>query len=240
MVRMIGIDEAGRGSVLGPLVLCGVTGDSATEEALLEMDIRDSKACRPDEREEMARWIRRCAEAVTVVAVPPSLIDRAVSRNLLNLLEAQVMAYMIDRTSPDTAYLDAPGRIPEGIPDYRFSPRNFRRIIRSLVRQDIRIVAENRADERYPLVSAASIIAKVERDRAVSEIALKYGCDIGSGYPDRKTVSFLTGYYRSHRSFPAEMRLSWKTRQQIIRSITEKELDEFFPDTGDRSEQGSI
>lgn len=236
MERAIGIDEAGRGAVLGPLVICGVVGDADTRRILWDLDIADSKNHTPAEREELAVEIRRCAEDVGIVAVPPSLIDRAVPLHQLNRLEAKVMAFLINRTRPDTAYIDAPGRIPPGLPDHQLAPGNFRRVIRHLVRPEVHIIAENRADERYPLVAAASIVAKVERDHAIAQIAHTHGCDIGSGYPDRKTTAFLTEYYRAHRCFPGEMRLSWKTRHAIIRSVTERGLDDFGFDRGDTGE----
>lgn len=236
MELVIGIDEAGRGAVLGPLVICGVTGDAGTREILWDLDIGDSKNYSPSEREELAVEIRRCAKDVGIVAVPPALIDRAVPLHQLNRLEAKVMAFLINRTDTDTAYIDAPGRIPPGLPDHQLAPGNFRRVIQQLVRSGVRIIAENRADERYPLVAAASILAKVERDHAITEIARTYDCDIGSGYPDRKTTAFLTGYYRAHRCFPGEMRMSWKTRHAIIRSVTERGLDDFGLDQEDSGE----
>src|SRR5207245_6455993 len=87
-----------------------------------------------------------------------------------------------------------------------------------------RIVSEHKADINYPVVSAASIMAKVHRDSRIEEIKKEYG-EIGSGYAhDPITVRFLSEYYLANRDFPPIVRRSWKTLRNLVREISQSTL----------------
>jgi ribonuclease HII len=89
------------------------------------------------------------------------------------------------------------------------------------------VVSEHKADARYAVVGAASIVAKVTRDRIIDELRAEFG-EIGSGYPsDAKTVSFLKEYIREHGVPPTCARKSWQTVTDIMSKSAQKNLFDF-------------
>jgi ribonuclease HII len=196
-----GIDEAGRGPVLGPLVVCGVAIDSRRHRRLEAMGLRDSKALSPAERERLAAEIRACGTRVHLEVRQAPAVDAATLRHELNVLETVAMAGIIRALAPTRVWVD-------GLTN---RPGAFGRRLEDLVRPlRVRIVSESKADERYPLVQAASILAKVTRDAAISALARVHG-DIGSGYPgDPRTLAFLRRCVEAGM-FPPFVRQSWGT-----------------------------
>ncbi|MEM0141101.1 MAG: ribonuclease HII [Thermoplasmatales archaeon] len=190
-----GCDEAGRGPVIGPMVIAIVCGDEAV---LRNLGVRDSKKLSESRREFLYDKILNVSQWVDYRIVTEEEIDRAVSNNGLNILEANIISKMI---KPGTVCLvDCPD-VNEG----RFTELLVR------LSGNVHVRAEHKADEKYPAVSAASIIAKVVRERKISEIKNDLG-DFGSGYPsDRRTIEFIKNYYAEHRSLPPHVRKSWKT-----------------------------
>lgn len=213
-MRIAGLDEAGRGCVIGPMAVAGILVDEEGFVELQRLGVRDSKALSPARREELAGEIMTVALAHIVVLIPPRQLDLAVARNALNKLEAKVMAGIIDVLRPDVAYVDA-GDVVEA---------RFASMIRSCcsLGPSLSIVAEHEADARYPVVAAASILAKVERDRAVQAIKEELGADFGSGYPsDPRTIRFLEEWCSRHSSLPDCVRKSWRTvRELMVRKRT--------------------
>lgn len=201
-MKILGLDEAGRGPVLGPLVVAGVMTDEAGIAALTALGVRDSKALSRKRRAVLAPRIARLAEA-RAVAIPADRLERN-----LNEVELVAMASLIGALRPDAVYLDVPAH-PRGVASYC-------RRLRELVGPGaLAIIGENRADRKYPIVSAASIIAKVERDRAVLALHEEYG-DFGWGYPaEPKTRNFLESWYRQHGRFPPCARAKWRTLQRF-------------------------
>ena len=204
MVReqtVLGIDETGRGCAIGPMVVCGVALDSDAALRLKAEGVRDSKMLTPARREELARKIIEVAAGVFIEEIPPSEIEQ---RNL-NLLEIWRMARIISRANPGAVYVDAPLATDFGI-------KAFSEHIKRCVGQNCpTIVAENRADATYVVVSAASIVAKVRRDERIEELRRQFG-DFGSGYPsDPKTQQFLRTCYEKDGAFPDCVRCRWKT-----------------------------
>ncbi|MEM3577466.1 MAG: ribonuclease HII [Candidatus Bathyarchaeia archaeon] len=199
-----GVDDAGRGSVIGPLVIAGVLLKEENISKLVELKVRDSKLLSPQRREHLAVEIKRVAEKYSVVKLSPMEIDKVVmsGRKLhkLNRLEAQAMAKIIEILKPDVAYVDASDVLEE----------RFKQHILEELSITVQVISEHKADRKYPIVSAASIIAKVERDREIAEIAKKYG-DIGCGYPsDPKTIMFLRKCLEEFGEYPEFVRKSWK------------------------------
>ena len=199
-----GVDEAGRGCVIGPLVIAGVLAKEETLPVLKRIGVKDSKLLSPQKRETLAAEIRRLTEKHIIIKLSPAEIDRAVEsgRKLhkLNRLEAENMARIIDALNPEEAYVDAADVLEE----------RFKHHIQELLKSKARIVSKHKADKIYPVVSAASIIAKVERDREITLLTTQYG-DFGSGYlTDPKTMTFLKQWLGTHGDYPDCVRKSWK------------------------------
>ena len=204
---ILGIDEAGRGCAIGPMVVCGVSVPEDVIPKLKAEGVRDSKAVTPAMREELSERIRSLATGVFIEEVPPSEIEE---RNL-NLLEIQRIRRIISAANADVVYLDAPVAGQKGIDAF------CQHIKRRLPADCPKIVAENRADATYTVVGAASIIAKVRRDQIIADLRRQFG-DFGSGYPsDEKTQKFLRDHFEKEGSFPDCVRRRWLT----IRRLTE-------------------
>jgi len=204
-----GVDEAGRGPVIGPLVIAGVSIDANNLPKLVDLGVKDSKLLSPQRRETLSSQIKKLALNYHIVLLSPAEIDRVVEskRKLhkLNRLEAQAMARVIAVLMPDVVYVDASDILADRFGDHiaenlSFSPK---------------IISEHKADVKYPIVSAASILAKVERDKVISQLQKKHG-NIGCGYPsDSNTIKFLEDWIRNFGSYPDFVRKSWKTAKRI-------------------------
>ncbi|MCW3996247.1 MAG: ribonuclease HII [Candidatus Bathyarchaeota archaeon] len=199
-----GVDEAGRGCVIGPLVVAGICVKSEVLPLLVELGVKDSKLLTAKKREALYPEILKLTQSHHIIKVPPSQIDKVVhsARRLhrLNRLEAQTMAQVIEALKPDHAYVDAADVLA-----YRFGSH-----IRECLSVKARIVARHKADRIYPVVSAASIIAKVERDREIANLRAEYG-DFGSGYLiDDKTMVFLKRLLDELGDYPSCVRKSWE------------------------------
>ena len=201
---LAGVDEAGRGCVIGPLVVAGILVKAENLPGLLELGVKDSKLLTPKKREALLPEILRLTESYHIVKVLPCQIDKAVRSNRrlhkLNRLEAQTMAKIIEALKPDEAYVDA-----ADVLEYRFNNH-----IRECLTIKTKIICKHKADRIYPIVSAASIIAKVTRDSEVALLRHKFG-DFGSGYlTDDKTMVFLKQLLEKNHEYPSCVRKSWK------------------------------
>ena len=204
-----GVDEAGRGCVIGPLVVAGVLVAEENLHVLSRLGVKDSKLLSPKKREALFAEIEGLADKRQVVKLSPSEIDRAVEskRKLhkLNRLEAQAMAQVINVLKPDEAYVDAADVVEE----------RFKHHIQEGLTVKAKITSRHKADKIYPVVSAASIVAKVERDREIAALRVTYG-DFGSGYlTDKKTMLFLKRWLQTHAEYPSCVRKSWKPARQV-------------------------
>jgi ribonuclease HII len=202
IVRMtLGIDEAGRGPVIGPMVLAAVVLDSRAARALSRAGLRDSKSYgsnaqgRELRRAMAARVVERaCFAAIRVVDV--AIIDRRVQRGELNVLEREIATELIRRAPPvDRIVTD--GKVLFG-PLSGLYPH---------------LEAWNRGEERHAAVAAASVLAKVRRDDLFQRIAARYqhlfGRVEGGGYVNARTRAFLCEYVRRFGRLPPEARRSW-------------------------------
>lgn len=208
MGMILGIDEAGRGCIIGPMVICGVLMDERVEKALKKMGVKDSKRLSPAKREGLTLGIISVISNHKLVEVGPSEIDQSVRSFGLNVLEAQKMAEIIAHFEPSIAIVDAPGR-----------GESYHKLLSHLLPRSVDILSLNHADEIYPVVSAASILAKVRRDQSIKDLHKKYG-DFGSGYTfDKKTIAFLKRWYEKYDNMPACVRTSWKTMKRIAHDI---------------------
>jgi ribonuclease HII len=208
-VLVAGVDEAGRGCVIGPLVIAGVLMKDKDLPLLAQLGVKDSKLLTPKKREALFKEITGVAEKLEVMKLSPMKIDRAVEskRKLhkLNRLEAQAMAQIVNALSPDWAYVDAADVLET----------RFKHHIQEGLTVKTKITSKHNADKIYPIVSAASIMAKVERDKEIAALRVKYG-DFGSGYmTDQKTMRFLKHWIQKHTEYPICVRKSWKPAKQI-------------------------
>ncbi len=200
MMATAGFDEAGRGPILGPMVLCGVSFAREVLPDLKRAGVRDSKQVGPKKREDLAKLIQGLATDIRVVELWPREIDELRTCKNLNEIEAEVFARMIDELQPEVAFIDSPDPRPEL---FLFRMERY-------LRSKPKLVVENGADRKYVEVSAASIVAKVTREARIQELHQKYG-DFGSGYlTDPKTVSFLKKWLREKGMYPSFARRSWK------------------------------
>lgn len=212
-----GVDEAGRGPVLGPIVFAGVLIEEKSIPLLTGLGIRDSKLLQPSKRESLSISILKLATKVSIKVVSPREIDTAKANGLnLNKLEANCFAEIINQLKPDVTYVDAADVNPE-----RFSKR-----IKNNLVVDTKLISQHRADIDIPIVSAASILAKVERDKRINELK-RFG-NIGSGYcHDPKTISFLKEWIREYGEFPSFVRHSWVTAKRILDEMKQTVLEDF-------------
>ena len=203
-MRILGIDEAGRGPVIGPLIVAGVLIEGEDEPLLKQLGVRDSKALSRRRRSELTPRISEIARVRTVI-IPA---ERLEEKEDLNDTELRAMARLIAELKPDKIYLDVPAH-PRGV-------ERFRRRLKELVGPGPELFGENRAEQRWPVVAAASIVAKVKRDEEVSKLHKKYG-DFGWGYPsERKVREFLERWYREHGDLPPCVRRRWKTVEKLL------------------------
>ncbi len=216
-MKVLGIDEAGRGPVIGDLVISGFLIDEKDEPKLKELGVKDSKLILPNRREFLFEKVKKIAAGYEILEVSPKEIDEAVLSKEMNLnkLEAVKSAIIINKLKPDKAILDSPSVNTEAYKEY---VKTF------LINKDIELIVENKADYKYLSVGAASILAKVTRDRGISKLKVKYG-ELGSGYPsDPLTKDFIKKNFEKH---PEIFRKSWKTFQKLVEEKEQKGLSCF-------------
>jgi len=207
---IVGVDEAGRGPVLGPLVVAGVAVE--TDVALRQMNVRDSKKLSPERREALAPEIERVARFELVV-VPAERIDAMRAEMSLNDFEAKLFAELIQRLRPETAYVDAAD----------VDEIEFKRCVQRELSFAVEIVSQHNADELFPVVSAA-----VRRDREMRAIEEEFGVPIGSGYShDVQTIAFLEKWIRETGTLPRHTRTSWDTARRLLAESRSRKLEEF-------------
>lgn len=207
-MRIAGVDEAGRGCVIGPLVIAGVVFDEAQVPSLRKIGVKDSKKLSRKKRVSLEAEIKEMALDYSYFLLSPEVIDKVVFRSIplrrLNYLETMGMAKVLRDLEPDIAYVD---------PCDVDSNRCIKQIQRVL-HFPVNITCEPKADQTYPTTGAASILAKVRRDSLIEELRELHG-DFNSGYPsDWKTVEFIKNWFQENDYCPDFMRESWSTIQR--------------------------
>jgi ribonuclease HII len=217
--RWLGIDEAGRGCVLGPLVVGGFVVHERDVPKLTQIGVRDSKRLTPRRRQEVYEALGALGTRVSVT-LGPTTVDRAVDRHRLNRLEAAAFAQLIRRTRPDAVFLDS----------CEVDTRRFGREVAGRAEFGGPVEARNHADRDVPVVGAASIVAKVRRDAALQRLEQRTGEPIGSGYPgDERTLAYLASVLGPDRPVPAGVRRSWATTQRVMAERSRTTLERFLP-----------
>jgi len=218
-MKICGVDEAGRGPVIGPLVICAYCIDEAQFIELQKLNPKDSKLLTPKQRESFYKKLVKLSKDFKISAISAKEIDsrNAVGTNL-NQLEALKIAELLDDLRPDVVYVDSPT-----------SPKAEKfaeMILKTSIHKDIKIIAEHKADVKYPVVSAASILAKVDRDEEIEIIKKEIGYDFGSGYPaDPITMKFVKEHWEN--SLAQYIRKSWGTIKDLEKAKWQKTLGEF-------------
>ncbi|MBI2547180.1 MAG: ribonuclease HII [Candidatus Aenigmarchaeota archaeon] len=223
MEFVTGIDEAGRGAVLGPLVVGGVTIDTKSEKKLKALGVKDSKKLTPQRREELYKQIELVAKDVFVLKVAPCRIDTYRSMGVnLDRIEAMKMAEIIDFNSSKKVFIDS----------LTSNPEKFKGVIEHFVKnKSVELVVDNYMDESVISVSAASIIAKVERDKEIEELKKQVGVDFGVGYPhDPLTIQFLEKTIKetNGKNLPDYIRKSWVTTEMLQEKSWQRKVMDFI------------
>ncbi|MFQ6095120.1 MAG: ribonuclease HII [Candidatus Bathyarchaeia archaeon] len=213
-----GVDDAGRGAVIGPLVIAGILLHESDLPKLVALKVKDSKLLSPRRRERFVEEIEKVALKHHIVELSPAEIDKVVSRgkkyHKLNRLEASGMAEVILNLRPDIAFVDASDVVADRFREHILEGIPFR----------VEVISEHKADRNYPVVSAASILAKVRRDMAIANLTKQYG-DIGSGYAsDDRTMRFLERWITEHDSYPEFVRKSWKPAKRLKDRLSQTRL----------------
>jgi len=210
-----GIDEAGRGPAIGPLVIAIACIDPNDEEKLKKLGVKDSKLLSPEQRENILVHIKKLCK-LEIVKILPAEIDTAVFSDGTNLnwLEADHAVALLNKMRPDKAFIDCPSTNQKAYKDYIFSRLKYKP----------ELVVEHKADYKYVIVGAASIAAKVTRDHEISELKKKHDVDFGSGYPsDPKTAQFIKDNNGKYPFF----RKSWACCRESSDNETQKKLSGF-------------
>ncbi len=218
-----GMDEAGRGPVLGPLVIGLVACTKQEIEILKELGVDDSKALSEKKRENLANSIMEIAEIADTLVVSAKEINELMEDHTLNEIEVLMFKKLIRKYSKRISelYLDAADVKAERFGEH-FSEFNIPVV-----------VSEHKADSKYIVVAAASIIAKTERDRQMRQLQDKYSKEFpnlpkfGKGYP-ANAKEFLKEYYLKYWEFPPITRKRWKTAKKIEKENAQNSLEDFI------------
>ncbi len=202
---VLGIDEAGRGSVIGPLVIGGVLMKRKKLRFLDRIGVKDSKKLSPKNRTTISRKIKKITEFKTITISANEIDTLRNSGTNLNKIETNAMSEIIQQFNPDVCCIDC-----IDVNEQRFHNRIQH------INHKMKVITEHKADDTYNIVSAASIIAKVERDKQLAIIRNEYG-SVGSGYPsDKYTINYLKSL---NGEYPPIVRQTWNT----IKNIEQKE-----------------
>ena len=220
----LGIDDAGRGPVIGPMILAGCLIDEKTEAELKKLGVKDSKQLTPKRREFLVDLIRKKAEAFETVIISASEIDRLNKKGVkLNEVEAFASARIINKINKGykkiKVVLDCPSTSIVKWQDF------LKTKIKNL--SNLEISCEHKADKNHIAVSAASILAKSIREKEMFKLKEIYGKEIGSGYPsDPKTKKFLKKNVKKYNE-KGIFRKSWSTLKMAAGNVSQKKLEDF-------------
>lgn len=220
MYKVIGIDEAGRGPVLGSMFIGfaiinlegGLKDLNEYQDKLKDLGVKDSKVLTPKKRAEIYGQLSEMMD-VKYVQLIPALIDaNNSSGGKLNELEVLAIIKILEQEKPNLVIIDGLTSKPQEFGDNLVKRLSF----------DCKIISENKADSKYTLVGAASIVAKELRERELAEIREKIGLNCGSGYPsDPYTKKFLEEHW-NNSEFSFIFRKSWATYKNLEEKNGEK------------------
>ena len=209
-----------KGPVIGPLIIAGVTFED--DSKLIEYRVKDSKQLSPSRREELNKKIKEIAINYEILVIPATDIDDMRRIMTLNQVEVNAFIKIITKLKPEICYVDS----------VDVNEKRFGRNIAEAIPFKATIISKHKADEIYPVVSAASILAKSRREEEIKKIASilerKLNLPLGSGYPaDPITQEFFKTWFDRFCKLPPHTRHSWKTSQKILKEKNMKKLDDF-------------
>ena len=220
-----GIDEAGRGPLIGPLVICVAAIQEGKDNLLKELGVKDSKLLTEKQREDILKNLLKIVQ-YELVMIQPSEIDEALNSENTNLnwLEADHGAALLNKldvklnNNISKTIIDCPSTNIKAYTTY------FQEKVDN---KDIKLVVEHKADFNYLIVGAASIIAKVTREKELEKLRKKFKVDFGSGYPaDPKTKEFVEKHYNDQK-IQHLFRKTWETYKAIARKKDQKNLSDY-------------
>jgi ribonuclease HII len=203
------------------MVIAGVVIDSKYEKKLRAIGVKDSKELTPKRRTELAPKIEELCKTVIVLRVPACKIDSYRAKKInLDIIEAMRMAEIVNVCGAERIFIDS----------LEANPEKFKKRIQEYVTENgADLIVENYSDETYPVVSAASVIAKVERDKVIEEIKRKVNFDFGVGYShDKRTINFVKKLIEEKKQLPPYVRQSWVTTQVLQEAFWQRKLKDFF------------
>jgi ribonuclease HII len=218
-----GVDEAGRGSIIGPLVIAGISIRKSKISILRQIGVKDSKMLTPKARANLFRLVMDMADSLCINIINCTIVDNNVFLNRLNKLEAETMASVISNIQADKVYIDS----------CDVNPCRFRNYIESHLllssssssSSKPKLYSMHHADSLNIVVSAASIVAKFVRDKQIQEIRNTHH-NIGSGYPsDWKTMLFIRGWVSKYRCAPHFARKSWSPLKKMLEEVTQYNIN---------------
>ncbi len=210
-----GIDEAGRGPALGPMVIGLAVGNEKDIEILSTAGAKDSKLLTPIQREKLYLSLQEIVKKETII-IKAKELDTLMDKQSLNEIEAMKISELLNslKKKPDIVYIDCPDTLPN----------SFIQRLKKYLKFKPHLIAEHKADSKYPIVSAASIFAKVERDNEIKKLEKKYG-NLGSGYPsDPETIDFIKKWLKEKGELPEFARKKWATNQRLEKEKNQKKL----------------
>ena len=225
MVELIlGIDDAGRGPVIGPMALAGCLIDKETEKEFKKIGVRDSKQLTDKRREYLANIIREKAETFEVILASPTEIDATSEEGKnLNKLEAIKMAEIINKINKGYSKIKVIIDCPS------VSIIKWTNYLKTKIDNlsNLEIVCEHKADVNHISVSAASILAKSMREKEMADLREKYGKEMGSGYAsDPLTCRFLEKHAQKYKE-DGIFRKTWQTWKDLCKKAEQKALNNF-------------
>lgn len=221
----IGIDDAGRGPVIGPMVFAGILCDEEQKAKLKLLKVRDSKLLSPKRREFLAREIKKIVTASIVLKIQASEIDSLLLQRInLNKIEAMKIAEIINILSKNITFAEIIIDCPSN------NIKSWQTILEKYIKnkEKLKLRCEHKADAHHLIVSAASILAKVTRDSEVEKIKTKLKVDFGSGYPsDPICIKFLKTPQAKELAKQGLVRKSWQTWKREQKKKDQRKLGEF-------------
>jgi ribonuclease HII len=213
---VIGCDEAGRGCVIGALAMTAFAVEKRKEQHLRIAGARDSKEMTPKKREEVLEKLKLIGDYKTRLISAVEITAAMEQKVSLNEIEAIALSKLLDDfvtsiekrgDAVETIYLDSPDPNPE---KYEQRIRKNSRKLKS-----ISIVSSNKAENKYPSVAAASVVAKTTRDAELEKIKEVFGEDFGTGYThDAVTIDFVKRHLKDEKLAPY-LRTKWKTIKNL-------------------------
>jgi len=211
MILVAGVDEAGRGPVLGPMVLCLAIASKSREQELKTIGVKDSKMLSPKQRDVLAHEIRKDCK-LHIAKITAKELNVLMKTKSLNQIEADAITEFIKEIPEKTMeqiekiYIDVPDPIPIKFVHRLHIPKKLKE----------KIHASHKADVKYPICSAASIIAKTVRDAEIEKIKHELQCDFGTGYShDVNTIECIEKNIDDSR-WHKYMRMEWSTAKRLL------------------------